>query len=203
MSERSDALAVPVDVTMRRPTLFGVPAMPILAAPRVLRRAQVEEAGALAALLSRAFEAERSTASADRLPHIHEGRGSEYRARYPTKDAEGGRQPLAHSHRLVPVRYRRLAPQQFGSGPRVNSELVGIEVRSRPEPYEQGTVSESTPNQYPASAIHCCLLATHGSASSLRSVSGTVAVEHIASQRSGGARHACSAATAVHASGRR
>src|SRR5262249_44465561 len=59
MRERSDALAVPVDVTMRRPTLFGVPAMPILAAPRVLRRAQVEEAGALAALLGRAFEAER------------------------------------------------------------------------------------------------------------------------------------------------
>jgi hypothetical protein len=34
MSEKSDALAVPVDVTMLRPTLFGVPAMPILAAPR-------------------------------------------------------------------------------------------------------------------------------------------------------------------------
>jgi hypothetical protein len=51
MSETSDALAVPVDVMMRRPTLFGVPAMPILAAPLVVRRAQVEEAGALAALL--------------------------------------------------------------------------------------------------------------------------------------------------------
>jgi hypothetical protein len=37
--------------------LFGVPAMPILAAPLVVRRAQVE-AGALAALLGRAFEAE-------------------------------------------------------------------------------------------------------------------------------------------------
>src|SRR5262244_2313661 len=58
MSEKSDARAVPVDVTMRRPTLFGVPAMPILAAPLVVRRAQVEEAGALAALLGRAFEAE-------------------------------------------------------------------------------------------------------------------------------------------------
>jgi mycothiol synthase len=58
MSEKSDALVVPVDVTMRRPTLFGVPAMPILAAPLVVRRAQVEEAGALAALLGRAFEAE-------------------------------------------------------------------------------------------------------------------------------------------------
>ncbi len=33
MSEKSDALAVPFDVTMRRPTLFSVPAMPILAAP--------------------------------------------------------------------------------------------------------------------------------------------------------------------------
>ena len=58
MSEKSDALAVPIDVTMRRPTLFGIPAMPILAAPLVVRRAQVEEAGALAALLGRAFEAE-------------------------------------------------------------------------------------------------------------------------------------------------
>ena len=51
-------LAVPVDVTMRRPTLFGVPAMPILAAPLVLRCARVEEAGDLAALLGRAFETE-------------------------------------------------------------------------------------------------------------------------------------------------
>lgn len=59
MSEKSDALAVPVNVMMRRPTLFGVPAMPILAASLVVRRAQVEEAGALAALLGRAFEAER------------------------------------------------------------------------------------------------------------------------------------------------
>ena len=59
ISEKSDALAVPVDVMMRRPTLVGVPAMPILAAPLLVRRAQVEEAGALAALLGRAFEAER------------------------------------------------------------------------------------------------------------------------------------------------
>jgi hypothetical protein len=29
MSEKSDALAVPVGVTMRRPTLFDVPAMPL------------------------------------------------------------------------------------------------------------------------------------------------------------------------------
>ena len=58
MSEKSDACAVPVNVMMRRPTLVGVPAMPILAAPLLVRRAQVEEAGALAALLGRAFEAE-------------------------------------------------------------------------------------------------------------------------------------------------
>ena len=58
MSEKSDALAVPVDVTMRRPTLVGVPAMPIPAAPLVVRRARVDEAGALAALLGRAFETE-------------------------------------------------------------------------------------------------------------------------------------------------
>ena len=58
MSEKSDALAVPVNVMMRRPTLFGVPAMPILAAPLVARRAHVEEAGALAALLGRAYPTE-------------------------------------------------------------------------------------------------------------------------------------------------
>jgi hypothetical protein len=53
MSEKSDARAAPVNVMMRRPTLFGVPAMPILAAPLLVRRAHVEEAGALAALLAR------------------------------------------------------------------------------------------------------------------------------------------------------
>jgi GNAT superfamily N-acetyltransferase len=58
LSEKSDARAAPVNVLMRRPTLFGVPAMPTLAAPLLVRRARVEEAGALAALLGRAFEAE-------------------------------------------------------------------------------------------------------------------------------------------------
>jgi GNAT superfamily N-acetyltransferase len=58
MSEKSDARGVPVNVMMRRPTLVGVPAMPTLAAPLLVRRAHVEEAGALAALLGRAFEAE-------------------------------------------------------------------------------------------------------------------------------------------------
>ena len=58
MSETSDALAVPIDVTMRRPTLVGVPAMPILAAPLLVRRAHVAEAGALAALLGQAFTTE-------------------------------------------------------------------------------------------------------------------------------------------------
>ena len=55
MSEKSDARAAPVNVLMRRPTLFGVPAMPMMAAPLLVRRAQVEEAGALAALLGRAY----------------------------------------------------------------------------------------------------------------------------------------------------
>jgi GNAT superfamily N-acetyltransferase len=58
MSEKSDARAVAVDVMMRRPTLFGVPAMPTLAAPLLVRRAQVEEASALAALLGRAYPTE-------------------------------------------------------------------------------------------------------------------------------------------------
>jgi mycothiol synthase len=58
MRDPSDACVAPVDVMMRRPTLVGVPALPILAAPLVVRRAHVEEAGALAALLGRTFEAE-------------------------------------------------------------------------------------------------------------------------------------------------
>ena len=59
MTEKSDVLELPTDVTMRRPTLFAVPAMPILPAPLLVRRAQVEEAGELASLLGRAFEGER------------------------------------------------------------------------------------------------------------------------------------------------
>jgi GNAT superfamily N-acetyltransferase len=58
VGEKSDARAVPVNVMMRRPTLVGVPAMPILAAPLGVRRAHVDDAGALAALLGQAFEAE-------------------------------------------------------------------------------------------------------------------------------------------------
>ena len=54
----TDALAVPIAVAMRRPTLFDVPAMPILAASLIVRRAQAEEAGALAALLGRAYPTE-------------------------------------------------------------------------------------------------------------------------------------------------
>jgi GNAT superfamily N-acetyltransferase len=59
MSKQVDAPAVPVGVTMRRPTLVGVPSPPLLAAPLVVRRADVAEASALAALLGRAFEGER------------------------------------------------------------------------------------------------------------------------------------------------
>lgn len=58
MNENSDALGGPIDITMRRSNLFGIPAMPMLTAPLIVRRAQVEEAGALAALLGHAFEAE-------------------------------------------------------------------------------------------------------------------------------------------------
>ena len=57
MNESSDALAVPIAVAMRRPTLLG-PAMPILTASLIVRRARVEEAGPLAALLGRAYPAE-------------------------------------------------------------------------------------------------------------------------------------------------
>ena len=38
--------------------LFGLPAIPVLAVPLLVRRAQVEEAGALAALLGRAYSTE-------------------------------------------------------------------------------------------------------------------------------------------------
>lgn len=58
MAERPDAPAVPIAVAMRRPTLVGVPAMPMLAASLVVRRARAEEAGALAVLLGRAYPAE-------------------------------------------------------------------------------------------------------------------------------------------------
>ncbi len=58
MNESSDALAVPIAVAMRRSTLFGVPAMPILTASLIVRRAQVAEAEPLAALLGRAYPTE-------------------------------------------------------------------------------------------------------------------------------------------------
>lgn len=58
MREQPDSRAVSVNVMMRRPTLVGVPTMAHLAAPLVVRRAQVEEAGALTGLLGRAFPAE-------------------------------------------------------------------------------------------------------------------------------------------------
>jgi hypothetical protein len=40
---------------MQRPTLHGVPAMPILTASLIVLRAHVEEAGPLAALLGRVY----------------------------------------------------------------------------------------------------------------------------------------------------
>jgi GNAT superfamily N-acetyltransferase len=58
MNENSDAPVVPIAVSMRRPTLSGVPAMPILTASLIVRRAQVEEAGLLATLLGRAYPTE-------------------------------------------------------------------------------------------------------------------------------------------------
>jgi GNAT superfamily N-acetyltransferase len=58
MNGSSDAIAVPITVAMRRPTLLGVPAMPLLTSSLTLRRAQMEEAGLLAALLGRAYPTE-------------------------------------------------------------------------------------------------------------------------------------------------
>lgn len=58
MSETPELREVPINVWMRRPTLDGVPAMPMLPAPLVIRRAQAEEAGALSVLLGQAFPGE-------------------------------------------------------------------------------------------------------------------------------------------------
>ena len=58
MTEELKDHGAPVDVTMRRPTLAGVPAMPALAAPLELRGARVDDAAALATLLRRAYEGE-------------------------------------------------------------------------------------------------------------------------------------------------
>lgn len=49
---------MPAEVTMRRPTLAGVPPLPQVAAPLEVRRARVEDAGALAAVLGAALEGE-------------------------------------------------------------------------------------------------------------------------------------------------
>lgn len=58
MNASPDAFAVPIVIAMRRPTLLGVPAMPILTAPLIVRRARVAEAGPLATLLGRAYPME-------------------------------------------------------------------------------------------------------------------------------------------------
>lgn len=57
MGDNSDPIAR-IGVTMRHPAISSVRAMPILAPPLVVRQARVVEAGNLAALLGRAFEAE-------------------------------------------------------------------------------------------------------------------------------------------------
>jgi hypothetical protein len=57
MSE--EASDVPVDVTMRRRTLVGVPAMPQLGQALEVRCARVEDARELASLLGSASEARR------------------------------------------------------------------------------------------------------------------------------------------------
>ena len=58
MNESSGSLTAPIAVAMRRPTLLGVPAVPVLPPSLIVRRARVEEAGSLAALLGRAYPTE-------------------------------------------------------------------------------------------------------------------------------------------------
>ena len=55
MNAPSDALPMRTALVMWRPTLLDLPPMPILTAPLLIRRARVEEAGLLAALLGRAY----------------------------------------------------------------------------------------------------------------------------------------------------
>src|SRR5262249_36798174 len=63
MSEGARGQDVPVDVTMRRRTLVGVPAMPQVGEALEVRRARVEDARALASLLGSAFTDETWDAS--------------------------------------------------------------------------------------------------------------------------------------------
>jgi mycothiol synthase len=49
---------MPLDVTMRRRTLVGLPPMPRVGEPLEVRRARVEDAGVLASLLGSAYEGE-------------------------------------------------------------------------------------------------------------------------------------------------
>lgn len=58
MTEELRDHGAPVNLTMRRPTLADVPAMPTLKAPLVLRGGRVADAAALATLLGRAYEGE-------------------------------------------------------------------------------------------------------------------------------------------------
>src|SRR5262245_35842751 len=58
MSDEARGQDVPVDVTMRRRTLVGVPAMPQVGEALEVRHARVEDACALASLLGSAFEGE-------------------------------------------------------------------------------------------------------------------------------------------------
>ena len=58
MTEELKDHGAAVAVTMRRPTLAGVPGIPTLAAPLALRGARADDAAALATLLGRTFEAE-------------------------------------------------------------------------------------------------------------------------------------------------
>src|ERR1044072_8874847 len=112
MSEKSDARAAPRNVMMRRPTLVGVPAMPILAAPLLVRRAQVEEAGALAALLGRAYPTE----TWDAAGTVHELFGDETVRATLVIAAEG---------RLVPTASLQVRPDvpECGWGRWVATEL--------------------------------------------------------------------------------
>jgi ribosomal protein S18 acetylase RimI-like enzyme len=58
MSREAGGQHVPVDVTMRRRTLVGVPAMPQVGEALEVRRARVDDVRALASLLGSAFEGE-------------------------------------------------------------------------------------------------------------------------------------------------
>lgn len=59
LRNKPSASLVPTEVKMRRPADLGVPTKPIIQAPLIVRRASIDDAGALAEMLGRAYPSEK------------------------------------------------------------------------------------------------------------------------------------------------